>query len=72
MSRPFFFKPNEVSENEVVAYSPIRGVLAWLSIDFSNKAKDVQSDYRKEKNRGKIVGLLVYKETGEWAWVMDN
>ena len=71
MDNRFFFEPNKVSENEVVAYTPISGVLAWLSIDCRKKAKDVQSDYRKEKNKDKIVGLLVYKETGEWAWVMD-
>jgi hypothetical protein len=64
-----FFNRNEEFENEYICFTPIKKLLYRWSIDCK---KDVlKQDYYNEPNKGHIIGLVIYKNNGEWFWAED-
>ena len=71
MTTRFFFVRDEVTENDDVIYTPINDCIKGWSINRNKTSQDIQSMYNKQKNKSGIVGLLVYKKTGEWTFVEE-
>ncbi len=62
----------EVIETDGLIYTPIKNLIFRWSIDCSAKSKLLQKLYLNDKNRDKIIGLVLSKETGDWGFVEDD
>ena len=61
-----------VIETDGLIYTPIKNLIFEWSIDRSANSKWMQKLYLNDKNRDRIVGLVVSKETGDWAFAVDD